>query len=456
MRYLLQIRPAVFLGLLLSGALPAAAQSFVSVTAEGSTATELPYAAAAASASHPLVLEDGTPVKLRALRTVSSANTHPGDTVDFEVIYDVLLNGFSVIPRGSVAQATITTVHKKRRMGRGGKLSLRLDSIRLRSGQTVALRSGKEVRGGGHKTAMATGMAVTALAFYPAAPALLFVHGQESILLQGTELTAYVHGNFPLDATGFDPPLTAESAQPAGPAAMAPAAIHCMCDREAVNSVSASPAATPANQVTLEQLTTLLPRRVLDGQGHEGDMVNLLFIGTQDQLEEAFEQAGWIETIRSKPHAFWHAAHAPKNNVAMPMSRLFLFGRPQDYGYAKEDTVSTVTHRHHLRIWKTDYEVAGYPVWAGAATHDIGIERDQHKWSLTHKIDPEVDQERDFVGECLTTADRLADSDYLVPADPVLKATTATGGSYRSNGKILLLRLQENETLLARAPKSGH
>jgi len=428
-----QIRPAILLGLLLTGALPAAAQSIVCVTVKRSTATELPCPAAAASASHPFVLEDGTPVKLRALRSVSSANAQPGDTVDFEVIYDVLQNGFPVIPRGSVAQATITAVHKKRRMGRGGKLRLRLDFIRLRTGQTVALRSEKEVRGEGHKTVMATGMAVTALAFYPAAPALLFVRGQESVLLQGTEVTAHVHGNFPLDAARFDRALTAESARAAGPAAM-------------------PTAATPANQVTLEQIPTLLPRRVLNGQGHEGDMVNLVFVGTQDQLEEAFAQAGWMETIRSKSHAFWHAAHDPKNNVAMPMSRLFLFGRAQDYGYAKEDTVSTVTRRHHLRIWKTDYEVAGYPVWAGAATHDIGIEKDQHKWSLTHKIDPEVDQERDFVGECLATASRLAESQYVLPADPVLEATTATGGSYRSNGKILVLRLQDNETLLAGAP----
>ncbi|MBZ5701177.1 MAG: LssY C-terminal domain-containing protein [Acidobacteriia bacterium] len=433
-----QVRPAIFLGLLLAGALPAGVPS---------AATELPRPAGAARAAQPFVLEDGTAVKLRALRTISSANAHPGDSVDFEVIYDVLLDGFCVIPRGSVAQATVTAVHRKRRMGRGGKLGLRLDSIRLRTGQTVILRSEKEVRGAGHKTVMATGMAVTALAFYPAAPALLFVRGQESVLLQGTEVTAYVYGNFPLDAAGFDRPLTAEAAQTAEPPTMAPAEML---------PVSASPAAAPANQVTLEQLLTLLPRRVLDGHGHEGDMVNLLFIGTQDQLEAAFEQAGWMETIRSKPRAFWHAAHAPKNNVAMPMSRLFLFGRPQDYGYAMEDTVSTATRRHHLRIWKTDYEVAGYPVWAGAATHDVGIERDQHKWSITHKIDPEVDQERDFVGERLATAERLGDSDYLLPANPVLEATTATGGSYHSNGKILVIRLQDKETLLARAPKPGH
>ena len=86
-----------------------------------------------------------------------------------------------------------------------------------------------------------------------------------------------------------------------------------------------------------------------------------------------------------------------ENNVLMPMSNLFLFGRSQDYGYAMADSVSRVTRRHHLRIRKTDYEMSGYPVWVAAGTHDIGVERDKRKWAITHKIDPDVDGERDFI-----------------------------------------------------------
>src|SRR5947199_10599707 len=38
-------------------------------------------------------LEDGTPVKLRTARTISSADAHTGDTLDFEVLEDVMVNG---------------------------------------------------------------------------------------------------------------------------------------------------------------------------------------------------------------------------------------------------------------------------------------------------------------------------------------------------------------------------
>jgi hypothetical protein len=38
-------------------------------------------------------LEDATPVKLRTSRTISSADAHTGDTLDFEVLEDVLVGG---------------------------------------------------------------------------------------------------------------------------------------------------------------------------------------------------------------------------------------------------------------------------------------------------------------------------------------------------------------------------
>ena len=439
MRKRLHIRASLALGLLLAACLPAAAQS--------NTEHMPPSQAAPEGVSPRLLLENGTPINLRALQTVSSASARVGDIVNFEVIFDVLRDGFPVIPRGSSASGTVTEVHNKRRMGRGGKLVIRLDSLQLTDGKKALLLLTQKVRGGNHKTAMAAGMAVTAIAFYPAAPALLFVHGEESVLLKGTELIAYVNGDIPLDPAQVGRKLTVQAPPAAAPALSIPAALV---------PASASADLSTANQLSLEQIFQVLPRRVLDSQGHEGDMVNLLFVATRGQLEQAFEQAGWIETIRSKKRAVWHAAHKPKNNVAMPMSRLFLFGRPQDYGYAMEDSGSAVTRRHHLRIWKTDYEVNGHPVWAGAATHDIGIEKNQRKWSFTHKIDSEVDLERDFVGERLAHSPLVAATACVLPPAPVLEAKTATGDSYHSNGMILLIRLQEDSHLLARGPKTAH
>jgi hypothetical protein len=408
-------RLASTLGLLFVGCLVAVAQSY--------PLPRPPIGATAAGAPSGLVLEDGTPVKLRTDRTISSADARVGDLVDFKVTHDVSVGGTMVVPKGSVAWGTIIEAHRKRRLGRGGKLNIRIDSVQLINGEKAALRSMKQVRGSGHTTAMTAGMAVTALAFYPAAPALLFMKGQDSTILKGTEVTAYIDGNFALEA--------ARLPQPASPT------------HGAIAPMSDSSAQITPNQEPLSEIIELLPRRVLDSQGNEGDMVNLVFLASQEKLKQAFEQAGWVETIRSKRKAIWHAARKPKNNVLMPMSNLFLFGRSQDYGYALGDPISRATRRHHLRIWKTDYEVGGYPVWVGAATHDIGLERDQRQWAITHKIDPDVDGERDFIGGSLVGTHLLTSIQYVSPSsDAILEASTATGGSYHSDGRMLLFGLQ--------------
>ena len=69
------------------------------------------------------MLEDGTPIKLRIGRTVSSADAHVGDTVDFEVLEEVHVGNLLVIPKGGTAWATVTEAQSKRRMARGGKLT---------------------------------------------------------------------------------------------------------------------------------------------------------------------------------------------------------------------------------------------------------------------------------------------------------------------------------------------
>jgi hypothetical protein len=60
-------------------------------------------------------LEDGTPVKLKLNRTVSSADAHVNDTVDFEVLEQVTVHDDIVIPRGAIALGTVTEAEPKRR-----------------------------------------------------------------------------------------------------------------------------------------------------------------------------------------------------------------------------------------------------------------------------------------------------------------------------------------------------
>jgi hypothetical protein len=123
------------------------------------------------------------------------------------------------------------------------------------------------------------------------------------------------------------------------------------------------------------------------------------------------------------------------------MSQLYLFGRPQDYGWAHAEPLKVVASRNHLRIWKAPFTLNGETLWVGAATHDIGFERDQRNNSVTHKIDPDIDLERDYVEKTLSDTGLVAEVTHFLPENPLQEAKTATGGSFHSNGQVLVLKL---------------
>ena len=99
--------------------------------------------------------------------------------------------------------------------------------------------------------------------------------------------------------------------------------------------------------------------------------------------------------------------------------------------------------RNHLRAWKSPYTIEGRPLWCIAATHDIGFERDQRKaGAVTHKIDPAIDGEREFVNGTLSSTGLVVQRDHVTPADPLTSAKTATGGEFHSDGRLLVLVLK--------------
>ena len=187
-----------------------------------------------ASSPKGFTLEDGTPVKIRTNRTISSSDATVGETVDFEVLEDVLVNNVLVIPKGGMAFATVTEAQSKRRMARGGKLDINIDNVRLADGEKAALRAVKEVKGGGHTGAMTGGIVATSLVFFPAAPFFLFMHGKDISIPKGTEVTAYVSGDMKLDPAKF------QTAQPASAPAAGNSTVSASTDQARVQ-VSSTP-----------------------------------------------------------------------------------------------------------------------------------------------------------------------------------------------------------------------
>jgi LssY C-terminus len=350
-----------------------------------------------------LVMGSGTPVQLQLAETISSAHAHKGDRLEFVVVKDVEVGGFTVIRAGAPAEGSVVAVKGKRPFGMGGNVTLKLDSVELTSGERIELEANREFKGRSHTIRMAMGIAVTAAFYLPAAPAFLLTRGRDSTVLKGTEVTAYTKS--PSLMSVGDLPL-------------------------AVENVSA-----------LNEMMALLPPRALNGEGRGGDMLNLLFVAQEDELQATFAQAGWLRVEKSKPQIIWHLLCQRKHYTKLPMTKLYVFGRSQDYSFSLPDPRFIVAQRHHLRIWKTNRLVNGAPLWVAAATHDVSIEFVKRKFRLFHRIDPNVDAEREFIAGNLAETRQLTREEYVTNATPVFTAQTETGQPYYSDSRMLLLEL---------------
>src|ERR1700723_2473083 len=110
------------------------------------------------------------------------------------------------------------------------------------------------------------------------------------------------------------------------------------------------PPETPIPSIT-PALLAKIPRRISDHQGNPGDMVNVFVIGSQAQLEKVFSAAGWVRVDSSVENSVMNAvmdSFEKKDYLTMPMSTLYLFDRPQDYGFAHAEPVRVAMSRNHL------------------------------------------------------------------------------------------------------------
>ena len=196
-----------------------------------------------------------------------------------------------------------------------------------------------------------------------------------------------------------------------------------------------------------QALFAKIPRRVNDKAGNLGDMVNFLILGSKDGMERVFKTAGWVAVdpdVRDALIAGIKDSLSKEAYLTLPMSQLYLFNRPQDFGWAHAEPIKVAASRHHLRVWQAPYQAASSTLWVGAATHDIGFHRDRRNNGITHKIDPDVDLERDYVEKTLTSTGLVSQLAYVTPENPLREAKTATGGSFHSDGRVLVLKLDES------------
>jgi hypothetical protein len=267
----------------------------------------------------------------------------------------------------------------------------------------MGLVASKEYKGKSRTLRMGVVMAIAGAIYWPSAPVFLMSRGRDSTVLKGAELTAYTSKDSSLQQADL-PPARVDVSE-------------------------------------LSETIKLLPPQALDGEGRQGDMINMMFLAKEDDLKLAFARAGWIKPDKSIPHIVWRLMSQRTHYTKLPMYSLYVFGRVQDYSFVMPDPNSIVAQRHHLRIWKTGGEVDGVPLWAGAATHDVSIKFVKHTFQIFHRIDPNVDAERDFIAANLSQTSQFTREEYTACAKPVYNAENATGQKYYSDSRMLVLEL---------------
>ena len=174
----------------------------------------------------------------------------------------------------------------------------------------------------------------------------------------------------------------------------------------------------------------------------DGDPVNLVVIGTPDDVFAAFIRAGWDESETITTGTTWKTVQSFIGGGEYrysPVSGLYVFGRPQDVAFQKAR--DNIHERNHLRLWMSPVTYKGAPVWMGQISRDIGV-RFTKKTITTHKIDPDTDETREFLLEDLAYSQALAKFAYVegaIPAPIDEPRGNFTGDPYFTDGYRLVM-----------------
>lgn len=119
-----------------------------------------------------------------------------------------------------------------------------------------------------------------------------------------------------------------------------------------------------------------IPRRASNSHGQPEDLVNVLLLGADQDVKQTFQAAGWVIVSGSTTSPVMSIDAAQKLRaeayLVRPLRELFLFGRAQDFSYARTALVTVVQARHYFRLWRNPSDMKGETLWIGAAAHDTG------------------------------------------------------------------------------------
>jgi LssY C-terminus len=196
----------------------------------------------------------------------------------------------------------------------------------------------------------------------------------------------------------------------------------------------------------IEQLLQNIPERTTTSYGKDADLVNILFLGSQEQLQEAFSAAGWLPGDRNSPHAFFKqfGAFLTFNNYStMPVSHQFLGGQAQDFTWQK--SFDSYGKREHVRVWSEPGRVQNQQAWLSSYTRETSAALSVRYHKFIHHIDRNLDDGVNMLVRDLSLSG-CVDSVYLLPrADVHPLMVNSSGDEMETDGMLTIVQLKSCE-----------
>ncbi|MCT7376975.1 LssY C-terminal domain-containing protein [Chelativorans salis] len=202
-----------------------------------------------------------------------------------------------------------------------------------------------------------------------------------------------------------------------------------------------------------------IPRVTRAADGLPADPVNVVLVGSQEQLRSAFAAAGWhvADTLTIRSAARMVVSFIlDRSYPTAPFSALYLFGRRQDIGF-QEDVGDSPRKRHHIRFWAANIDPefgvsdlaywtrrlridpSQSHIWVGAGTTDTGFGLQSMTWQISHRVDRDADSEREHIVATLHGSGCIAEERYIEAGEPV-------GTHFITDGRIFHARLVPRES----------
>ena len=190
--------------------------------------------------------------------------------------------------------------------------------------------------------------------------------------------------------------------------------------------------------------------RTRTSDGLLGDPVNLAFMGSQEQIESIMRAAGWTQADPVTARSSWRIVTSTLRRSSYPqapVSPLFLFERQQELAYQQE-VDGNPKQRHHIRFWPCPpgwLLPGGRKVeWLAAATYDTAVGLSFFTFQVTHRIDADIDIERDHVISTLRGARPGVAVDILENFSTGYHSRNGGGDSIHTDGDLPVIDLRRS------------